>query len=188
MEEQFKNITGFENYSISNFGNVANVKTGRILKPGLDNHGYLKVDLYIKRKGHTKKIHRLIAEAFIPNPNNKPCVDHIDNNILNNNINNLRWATYSENCMNASLSKANKFGVKGVFYFGKTNKYVAQIKHNNKHHHLGLFDSLEEAKEARQKKANELFGQFTNKCEKIKTELEELLELEKELEDLINLK
>jgi D-Tyr-tRNAtyr deacylase len=122
---------------------------------------------------------------FIPNPCNKPQVDHIDNNRLNNKISNLRWVTNSENSMNKSLSKDNTSGVKGVFYFSQRNKYIAQIKHNYKYHHLGYFNTLEEAKEARQKKANELFGEFTNKIEKIKTELEELQELEKELEDLI---
>ena len=188
MEEEFKIIKGFENYSISNFGNVANVKTGLILKSCINGRGYLKVGLNIKGKTFTKKIHRLVAEAFIPNPYNKPCVDHIDNDILNNNINNLRWTTVSENLMNQSMSKNNSSGVKGVCFNKKNNKWFARIDMNKKTYNIGYFNTLEEAKEARQKKANELFGEFTNKCEKIKTELEELLELEKELEDLINLK
>lgn len=185
MEEQFKNITGFENYSISNFGNVANVKTGRILKPSINENGYNKITLSLNNQKHTKKIHRLVAEAFIENPNNKPCVDHIDNNQLNNHIDNLRWTTISENNMNASLSKANSSGVKGVCFYKTTNKWIAQITCNNNKYHIGYFDTIEEATLARQKKANELFGEFTNKIEKIKTELEELLELEKEFEDLI---
>ena len=188
MEEEFKVIKGFENYSISNFGNVANVKTGKILKSSINGRGYLKVGLNIKGNRFTKKIHRLVAEAFIANPLNKPCIDHIDNDILNNNINNLRWTTISENLMNQSIRKNNSSGIKGVCFNKKSNKWEARIEMNKNKYFLGYFNTLEEAKEARQKKANELFGEFVNKCEKIKTELEELQELEKELEDLINLK
>jgi hypothetical protein len=62
--EQYKNINGFENYSISNFGNVRNDKTGRILKPSIDSHGYYKVDLFNDGKKSTKKIHILVAKVF----------------------------------------------------------------------------------------------------------------------------
>ena len=61
-----------------------------------------------KRK--SAKIHRLVAEAFIPNPENKECVDHIDKVRNNNNVNNLRWATKSENCMNKKIQSNNKSG------------------------------------------------------------------------------
>ena len=86
--EEFKLIKGFENYSVSNLGNVKNNKTNRILKQD-NNKGYKLV----KFNGKNKRVHRLIAEAFIPNPDNKPCIDHINNIRNDNRIENLRWAT-----------------------------------------------------------------------------------------------
>jgi uncharacterized coiled-coil DUF342 family protein len=185
MEEEFRVIKGFENYSVSNFGNVANVKNGKMLKPFIDVNGYKVVKLFVACKGLNQKIHRLVAQTHIPNPNNKPNIDHIDNNKLNNNITNLRWCSSSQNNMNSSLRIDNTSSVKGVSFYKRANKWRARVNYNKSEYHLGLFNTLEEAKEARIKKANELFGEFANKCEKIKTELEELLELEKELEDLI---
>ncbi len=80
MVETYKKIEGFENYSVSDFGNVRNDKTGRILKSGCDTCGYLRVCLMKNKTKHFKSIHRLIAEAFLLNPENKKCIDHIDNN------------------------------------------------------------------------------------------------------------
>jgi len=185
MEEEFKVIKGFENYSISNLGNVANMKTAKIKKPRINTSGYYIIDIRNNGKTATKYIHRLVAQEFIPNPTNKPCVDHIDNNPLNNNANNLRWCSNSENQMNRAISSNNTSGIKGVSFHNNLNKWVAKITLNGKKHYIGYYDTLDEAKEARKNKANELFGQFVNKCEKIKTELEELQELEKELEELM---
>jgi hypothetical protein len=164
MEEIYKVIKGFENYSVSNLGNVINNKTDEILKASLDrDEGYKKVALHRK----TFRVHRLVAEAFIPNPNNKTMVDHIDNDKTNNNVNNLRWATNSENQFNQSISKNNTSGTKGVVWHKHKNKWQATIRHNNKLYHLGYFDKLENARIARHLKANELFKEYTNSCERI---------------------
>jgi hypothetical protein len=184
MQEEFKIIKDFPNYSISNLGNIANIKTGRILKPSISN-GYNVVLLRLNNRSIGKSVHRLIAETFIPNPLNKPFVDHIDNCRTNNDISNLRWCTQTENNHNQSLSIKNTSGIKGVSFHKRDQLYRARICFNNIEIHIGSFDTLEEAQEARIKKANELFGEFTNKLEKIKTELEELQELEKELENIL---
>lgn len=85
------------NYSINENGEVRNDSTGYIKKPTENKaNGYLMLDLYEGNKRKKVPIHRLVAEAFIPNPDNKPTVDHIDGNRKNNAISNLRWATYSE--------------------------------------------------------------------------------------------
>ena len=72
----------------------------RFLTPGINRYGYKHVSLYKNKEGKTWKIHRLVALAFISNPGNKPCIDHIDGNRLNNNVCNLRWVTHRENTNN----------------------------------------------------------------------------------------
>lgn len=96
-----------DNYSINEQGQVKNDKTNHIKKPTLNKkNGYLVVDLYKNNKREKVPIHRLIAEAFIPNPDNKLTVDHEDGNRENNAIENLRWATYGE--------QNSRFETKGV--------------------------------------------------------------------------
>jgi hypothetical protein len=163
MEEIYKVIQGHKNYSVSNLGNVKNHKTEKILLLYNISQGYKGVSL----KGKTYKVHRLVAKAFIPNPENKEFIDHIDCIRTNNNVNNLRYVTRFENSYNTSISKSNKSGHKGVHWDKEKNKWKAQISHNNKQYNLGRFDKLEDAIHARQKKANELFGEFTHSSERI---------------------
>ncbi len=167
--EEYKQIIDFDNYEVSNLGNVRNIKTGRILKGSVNNHGYLIVGLFKNNKRKNKKIHRLIAEAFIENPENKPFVDHNDGNKTNNNINNIRFATVSENGQNAKIPKNNTSGAKGVSWNNNKNKWEAYIIIDGIKIHLGCFENIEDAKEARVKRANEVFGVYTNECEKIKS-------------------
>ncbi len=201
--EEYKIVEGFENYSVSKYGNVKNNKTGRILKPGLNQDGYYIIELYKNGKSKKFRIHRLVALTFIPNPENKPEVDHIDNDKTNNNTNNLRWSTRIENSYNIGLTKANRSGIKGVGFYKQYNKWRAQLESNGKYYHLGYFDTIEDAAKARQQAAKELFGEFTNKVEleininnikpntiiklniNINNEQKELEELEREFEELI---
>ncbi len=96
MQEEYKVIKGYENYSVSNFWNVRNDLKRRILKQSNHNKGYKVVALDYK----LYLVHMLVANAFIANPGNKQCVDHIDNDRSNNRIDNLRLATFSENQYN----------------------------------------------------------------------------------------
>jgi hypothetical protein len=107
----------------------------------------------------------LVAIAFIPNTNNKTCVDHINNDKTNNNIHNLRWATNQENQMNSSMKFNNTSGWKGVHYNKQNNKWQVSIKINGKQKHLGLFTNIEDAIQTRKRKAKEVFGEYINSCE-----------------------
>ncbi len=165
INEVYLLIDGFINYSVSNYGNVKNIKTDRILKPNNNNKGYYYVSLFQNNKSRNKTIHRLVLNAFENNYENKKCVDHINNNRSDNCLFNLRYATHQENNFNSSICKNNTSGVKGVSFDKQRNKWRAQIKINGKSLHLGYFNNIEDAKEVRQLKANEIFGLFINKCE-----------------------
>lgn len=97
MEEIWKDIKGYEGlYQVSNLGRVKSSNYGRmgyekILKPNINRKGYHLIGLHLKGKVSCAKIHRLVAIAFIPNPNNYPQVNHIDGNPGNNSITNLEW-------------------------------------------------------------------------------------------------
>ena len=147
-------------------GNVKNNKTGRIVKQH-DSNGYKRLSIEVNKKRYKKLLHVLVAGAFIPNPENKPFVDHIDNCKTNNNIQNLRWATSKENNQNKSMGKNNTSGVKGVYFHKASQKYEARISIDGINVYIGLFTNLEDAKQARITKANQVFGVFTNSCEKI---------------------
>lgn len=102
--EIWKDIDGFPGYQVSNKGKVRNIKNGNVLKSCFDkSNGYMVVNLYdINTSSIRKKfIHRLVAQSFIPNPENKRTVNHIDCDKTNNDISNLEWATDSENMKHA---------------------------------------------------------------------------------------
>lgn len=101
-------------YMVSIMGRVKNSKTNKILQPAIDG-GYLKVGLYHKGKMYTRKVHRLVSEAFIDNidPYVKNEVNHIDGNKTNNNIDNLEWVSRKENIRHAFKIGLNH-GFKGI--------------------------------------------------------------------------
>lgn len=104
MEEIWKNIENYPNYQISNYGTVKNLHN-KCLKPYKDIWGYLRVTLSNNGKVKHYKIHRLVAEAFIPNPNNLPQINHKDENRLNNCVDNLEWCTAKYNSNYGNMGK-----------------------------------------------------------------------------------
>ncbi len=102
--EIWRDIEGFENYQVSTWGRVRGPKC--ILTPYQNQKGYLKVGLTKNGKCHKKRVNRLVAMAFIDNPDGLPFVDHIDGNKQNNSVTNLRWVTDEQNRAHAARLKA----------------------------------------------------------------------------------
>jgi len=96
-KKEWRPVAGFDKYEVSNYGEVRNVETGRILAPSTHNCGYLKYGLWKNGELSSRYAHRLVAEAFLPNPDNHRTVNHIDGCKKNNHLFNLQWASDSEN-------------------------------------------------------------------------------------------
>ena len=107
-------IQGYPNYLIYRDGRVQNKQTKRFLKLRVDGDGYKMVDLYKDGKRKTCTVHRLVGIHYIPNPEGKGEVDHIDRDKLNNDVSNLRWATSSENNQNKGTRCDNTSGHKNI--------------------------------------------------------------------------
>lgn len=162
-EEIWKDIEGFEGqYQVSDLGRVMSLVTNhgkpqRKLKPQHERN-YLYVNLSIKDRGHTKDVHRMVAKAFVPNPDSKPMVNHIDGSKLNNNASNLEWVTCSENHKHAyasglrasdgtvtgqKLGRSSKY--RNVSWDNERSKWLAAPKINGKQSFNRRFDSEVEA-------------------------------------------
>ena len=128
MKETFVDILGYEGlYKVSNFGRVYSTKRNKCLKPGELKSGYLVVVLCKDAVTKTIRVHRLVAEAFVPNPNNLPQVNHIDEDKTNNAAYNLEWCTASYNRRYSAH---------------KTNKPVAQLANGKV---ISIYKSVNEA-------------------------------------------
>ena len=144
MKEIWKSIKNFEGlYEVSNLGNVKALKRTwrvwnyrgkkyqemsnkeKILSYSISKCNYKQVVLTKQNKKYLKTIHRLVAESFIPNLDNKPCVNHKDGNKLNNNVENLEWCTYSENSKHSWNNNLEKPYWKGKF--GKNHNTAKQV-------------------------------------------------------------
>lgn len=112
MNEVWKLIEDYPEYEISNLARIRRIKGkhclyGRIIKQQLNRGKYSMVFLSIKGNKHYKQVHRLLAKAFIPNPKNKPQINHKDSNRSNNSLSNLEWVTASENSLHYTKAGRN---------------------------------------------------------------------------------
>ncbi len=146
--EALKDYEGY--YLINKEGEIYGIKRKKIVKPQINKYGYYQIILYKNGKHTTCKIHRLLAIQYIPNPEGKPVIDHMDRNKQNNSLDNLKWATHSENNFNKTL--------KGFIRERKSIKYnitfQVQIT-KNKVRYLKTFRTREEAEEHLKEKVEE---------------------------------
>lgn len=123
MVEIWKPIENCKNlYFISNLGRVKNQISGHIYKTNNRKGDYLSVNLILNEQRKSIRIHRLVAKAFIPNPNNLPCVNHIDGNKQNNCVDNLEWCTHRENIMHSIKMGNNNLG--GINKYNKNKSFI----------------------------------------------------------------
>ncbi len=117
-------INGYPKYLLYEDGRVWSTNSNTFLKPQNIGSGYLKVLLSHEGTKKNHLIHRLVALHYIPNPENKTDVDHIDRNKANNDVSNLRWATRSENLQNTGKHTDNTSGHKNISYYTRDKVWV----------------------------------------------------------------
>ena len=123
MKEEWKDIKGYEGlYQISSYGRVYSFYKKGYLELNLNKYGYLHVGLYREGKRKVYKVHRLVAQTFILNPNNYPEVNHKDENKINNYISNLEWCTHQYN---------NFYGTKNIRQSNKSKGRKLTQKHKD---------------------------------------------------------
>jgi len=153
-------------YEISNDWDIKSLvdnfwkKRERIMKTTLWNNWYLKICLYKNKKSHTKLVHRLLAQAFIKNPNNYPIILHIDNNKLNINLYNLKWWTIKENNNQIMKEWRHNFQTNhpDLWKFWWNNKRARKVNLYNLHwKFIKTFDCLKDW-------AEEIWINYNNIC------------------------
>ena len=166
---EYKEIIGFPDYLIYTDGKIFSKRRQRFMKAKTCT-GYPLIQLVksadkklnIPKIDKTFYIHRLMGQHFLQNtdPVNKTCIDHIDRDRLNNDVTNLRWCSYSENCMNKPCT--NKYGVKGVWFNRQENKFVVSFYLNKKRLSFGSYKLKDEAIEKAKSVVQKLHGEFFN--------------------------
>jgi len=146
---------GDSNLEVCQDGRVR--RNGVEFEPCVNGTGYVCV--WLNRK--LVRLHRLIAISFIPNQTGKRLVDHIDGNPLNNCVENLRWATDSENNRNSGDYRKVSMLPRGVHLVN--GRFRARITYERKNYHLGMYDTPEEASEVYETTAEELYGEYYRK-------------------------
>lgn len=173
QDEVWEDVEDYEEmYQISNFGRAKSLERmvrhwrgglktekEKILKPSLIGTGrrrYYRVMLSKNGKAKMKLIHRLVAQYFVPNPDNLPQVNHDDNDPLNNHYTNLSWVTNRENKNHGMTFHKTASIYPGVVWNKKSNKWQSQIYINGQSQYLGLFNCEVMAAEAYQNALKEV--------------------------------
>ena len=159
-------IKGFENeYGATDEGEIYSYKSQKFMNQCFCGAGYLKVTLTKEGIESTLRVHRIIAETFIPNPNNYPCVYHADRNKINNNVSNLRWATHQQMNVKKAPRSNTSSKYKGVTWMKSRAKvdtgkgrWVTYIKVNDEVLYVGSFEKEIDAAKAYNEAVDKHFG------------------------------
>ena len=131
MTEIWKAINGFDGYEVSNYGQVRVSKTGLVLKHNLSQRGHHAVGLFKDGKHYSRFVHKLVAEAFIPNPKHLPQINHKDEDKGNNRVENLEWCTarynLTYNGLRERAGQTNRDRQKGVEMLNKDGEVLRQF-------------------------------------------------------------
>lgn len=125
----WRHIVGFEEYYlVSDSGQVWSLRRHKVLKPKIDRYGYEVVGLSINGKSYHRTVHRLVAQAFIPNPNNLPTVNHINEDKTDNRVSNLEWTSIADNDNHGTRNERMadtkcRLPVEQIFPDGSTVRY-----------------------------------------------------------------
>jgi hypothetical protein len=152
-------VPGFPNYDMSaEFPHtVTHVKSGRVKQWTLNSGGYYMISFYKIGRTHTMSRARLIAHCFIPNPDGKPTIDHVNRIRTDDRVENLRWATHAEQLQNqVYMVRTNTSGVRGVSWNKRDLRWQANIVVDRAKLHLGYFDNIHDAEAAYLAKRREL--------------------------------
>lgn len=180
INEEWRSISEYMNYQVSNIGRVRNATTGYILKQHLRKNNYYQITLCKDKKSKTFYMHRFVAQEFIDNPEERPFVDHINRDTKRNCVNNLRWVSISQNNMNSAKSKNCNSIYKGVCFDTSRNKWKAYIKISGTLKNLGRYENEKDAALRYNAEAVKLFGEYASPNEISDNEEEEEIEDENE--------
>ena len=148
MKEEWREVKGYENlYRVSNNGDVQSLLSGKNMKQAANHKGYLIVQLSNKGQRKNKRVHRLVAEAFILNPDKLPEVDHINGKRQDNHVTNLRWVSGSSNTRNREICRQASSQYNGVHWNARLGRWKASIYFEGTTKFLGHFtEEIEAAK------------------------------------------
>lgn len=180
MMEEWRAVPGYEGlYEVSNMGNVRNVRRNTLLRLSKTNYGYIRVGLCKNGISTGFQVHRLVAQAFIPNPDNLPQINHLDEDKTNNNVDNLEWCTakYNINYGTARIRSINTKIKNG--YVNEENVGLSEEEYSKKYYEENREKIREQNREYKKKNREKIREHMREYYKKNKEKYKEYYEKNK---------